>query len=78
MDIRDLIPRSRGRDVIARRGGEADPFLTLHREMNRLFEDFSRGFGLMPFGQGRLFGGPGGKEVKVSAELPGLDEKEIE
>jgi HSP20 family protein len=56
--------------------------------MNRLFVDFSRGFGLMPFGQGRLFGGPGGwpnievsetgKEVKVSAELPGLDEKEIE
>jgi HSP20 family protein len=46
------------------------------------------GFGLAPFGQGRLFGGAGGwpnievsetdKEVKVTAELPGLEEKDIE
>jgi HSP20 family protein len=88
MDIRDLIPWSRSRDVTVRREGETDPFLTLHREMNRLFEDFSRGFGLAPFGQGRLFGGAGGwpnievsetnKEVKVTAELPGLEEKDIE
>jgi HSP20 family protein len=88
MDIRDLIPWSRSRDVTVRRGGETDPFLTLHREMNRLFEDFSRGFGLAPFGQHRLFGGAGGwpnievsetdKEVKVTSELPGLDEKDIE
>jgi HSP20 family protein len=56
--------------------------------MNRLFEDFSREFGLAPFGQGRLFGGADGwpnvevsetdKEVTVTAELPGLDEKDIE
>jgi hypothetical protein len=40
MAIRDLIPWSRSRDVAVRRGGETDPFLTLHREMNRLFDDF--------------------------------------
>jgi HSP20 family protein len=35
--------------------------------MNRLFEDFSRGFGLAPFGQGRLFGGAGGwPNIEVS------------
>jgi HSP20 family protein len=88
MDIRDLIPWSRRRDVTVRRGAETDPFLMLHREMNRLFEGFSRGFGLAPFGQERLFGGAGGwpnvevsetdKEVKVTAELSGLDEKDIE
>ncbi len=60
MAIRDLIPWSRSRDVTVRRGGETDPFLMLHREMNRLFEDFSRGFWLAPFGQERLFGGTGG------------------
>jgi HSP20 family protein len=40
MAIRDLIPWNRGRDVTVRRGGETDPFLMLHREMDRLFEDF--------------------------------------
>ncbi len=74
--------------MTVRRGGETDPFLMLHREMSRLFEDFSRGFGLAPFGQDRLFGGTGGwrnievsdtdKEVKVTAELPGLEEKDID
>jgi HSP20 family protein len=53
MAIRDLIPWHRSRDVTVRRGGETDPFLMFHREMNRLFEDFSRGFGLAPFGQER-------------------------
>jgi HSP20 family protein len=50
MAIRDLMPWNRSRDVTVRRGGETDPFLMLHREMNRLFDDFSRGFGLAPFG----------------------------
>jgi HSP20 family protein len=88
MAIRDLMPWNRSRDVTVRRGGETDPFLMLHREMNRLFEGFSRGFWLAPFGQHRLFGGTGGwpnievtdtdKEIKVTAELPGLEEKDID
>jgi HSP20 family protein len=40
MDIRDLIPWSRGRDVTVRRGRETDPFFMLHREMNRLFDEY--------------------------------------
>jgi HSP20 family protein len=70
------------------RGGESDPFLALHREMNRLFDDFSRGFGLAPFGQERFFGGASGwpkievsetdKEVTIHAELPGLDQKDVD
>ena len=49
MAVRDLIPWRRGRDVTVRRGEETNPFLTLHREMNRLFDDVFRGFDLAPF-----------------------------
>jgi HSP20 family protein len=86
--IRDLIPWSRGREMSASRGDEFSPFLTLHREMNRLFEDVFRGFDLAPFGGSRLFertmGWPNievsetDKDMKVTAELPGLDEKDVQ
>jgi len=91
MAIRDLIPWSRGRDVSVRRGDELNPFLTLHREMNRLFDNVFRGFDVAPFGgTERLFqramdgGWPNievsetGKEVKICAELPSLDEKDVQ
>jgi HSP20 family protein len=88
MSVRDLVPWNRGRDVTVRRGEEANPFLALHREMNRLFDDVLRGFDLTPFGFDRGFertiGWPNievsdtDKEMKVTAELPGLDEKDVE
>jgi HSP20 family protein len=86
MAIRDLIPwNNRARDVSVRRGDETSPFLTLHREMNRLFDEVFRGFDLAPFGSDRLGANwpnievsETDKEVKVVAELPGLDEKDIE
>ena len=84
MAMRDLIPWNRGRDVSVRRGEEVSPFFTLHREMNRLFDDVFRGFDLTPFDSDRSFGrglsGPSGevrdteKDVKVTADLPGLEE----
>ncbi|HYZ45001.1 MAG TPA: Hsp20/alpha crystallin family protein [Xanthobacteraceae bacterium] len=87
MAIRDLIPWNRPRDVSVRRGEEFSPFLTLHREMNRLFDDVFRGFDLTPFSSDRFFdrgvGWPNvevtesDKEVKVTAELAGLDEKDV-
>ena len=87
MAMKDLIPWGRGRDIAVRRGEEVNPLLTLHREMNRLFDDVFRGFDLAPFGD-RLFdhamGWPkieisdGEKDIKVTAELPGLDEKDVE
>jgi HSP20 family protein len=56
--------------------------------MNRLFDDFSRGSGLLHSGRigclAVLADGPisriseTDKEVKVTAELPGLEEKDIE
>ena len=80
MSVRDLIPWNRGRDVMVRR--EANPFLALHREMNRLFDDVFRGFDLAPFD--RTMGWPNievsdtGKQMKVTVELPGLDDKDVE
>src|SRR3954447_15782171 len=88
MAMRDLIPWNRGRDVAPRCGEEFAPFLTLHREMNRLFDDAFRGFDVTPFGSERVFDRAMGwpnvelseteKEVRVTAELPGLDEKDVQ
>jgi HSP20 family protein len=88
MSVRDLVPWNRGRDVSVRRGKEANPFLALHREMNRLFDDVFHGFDLAPFGFDRgfdrVFGWPSievsdtDKEMKVTAELPGLDENDVD
>jgi len=93
MAVRDLIPWSRGRSSVpntVRQSEEFSPFLTLHREMNRLFDDvFDRFDSGMPSLLGR---GPGWSrgswptmevnatdaEVRVSAELPGMDEKDVE
>jgi HSP20 family protein len=87
MSVKDLIPWNRERDVTVRQGEEANPFLALHREMNRLFDDAFRGFDLAPFGFGRGFdrtiGWPNievsdtDQEMKLTAELPGLEEKDV-
>jgi HSP20 family protein len=86
MTIRDLIPWNRGRDVAVQRGEKANPLLTLHREMNRVFDDVFRGLDVTPFGSDRFdrtLGWPDievsetDKEVKVTAELPGLEEKDV-
>jgi HSP20 family protein len=86
MAIRDLIPWNRERDVTVRRADEQNPFLTLHREVNRLFDDVFRGFDLSPFGQrmDRGMGWPSVEisqtagEITVTAELPGLAEKDVD
>ena len=86
MAITDLIPWGRGREVITR-GEDYHPIFTLHREMNRLFDDVFRGFDVAPFGN-RFADGPMSwprievsatdKDVKVTAELPGLDESDVQ
>ena len=84
MTIRDLIPWNRSRDVAVHRGENANPLLTLHREMNRMFDDVFRGFDVAPFGSDRLFDRTFGwphievsetdKEVKVTVSTPLLNE----
>jgi HSP20 family protein len=67
------------------RDDEVSPFLTLHREMNRLFDDvFNRFDAGMPSLFGPMASWPslevnatdGG--LRISAELPGLDPKDVE
>ena len=88
MAMSDLIPWGRNRNAPAapRRNEEASPFLALQREMNRVFDDFFRGFDVpLPARLGWAAGGwphvevsETDGEVKVVAELPGLEEKDIE
>src|SRR5690606_9225046 len=63
----------------------SDPFLTLHREVNRLFENALRDFGSPWKGLASLQASwpsleieDGEKEIRVTAEVPGMDEKDIE
>ena len=45
MAIKDLIPwNNKGREVGFQRATDVHPFLALHREMNRMFDDVFRGF----------------------------------
>ena len=61
-----------------------DPFSLMHPDMESLFDDFFRGFDLDPFfGPDITSYSPkvdvkeGEKEIRVLAELPGMDEKDI-
>ena len=88
MGIRDVIPRggdTRRPVPSLFRGDEGNPFLTLHREMNRVFDDvFSRFDMPSVFGRGAAMAWPSvemipsDKDVKVTAELPGLEENDVE
>jgi HSP20 family protein len=88
MAIKHLVPRfGRGHEQAPARRGDVDPYRELQRDMNRLFEDFFEGFPLMPrWGESelalegftpRVDIAETEKDVKVSAELPGMDEKDI-
>ena len=90
MASRSLLPFSRNMPM-SRSGEETDPFLTLRREMNRLFDDAFGGFGLPS-----LFGPVLGpvlrhmpaapkvdvseteNEIRIAAEMPGTDENNVE
>jgi HSP20 family protein len=86
MAITDLIPWNRTRSVPAVRQPEEHPFLALHREMNRMFDSFFREFDSpMTTRPGWSVGGwpnvevsETDNEVKLVAELPGMEEKDIE
>jgi HSP20 family protein len=87
MAVRDLIPWGRTRSSVpsTMRDDEVSPFLTLHREMNRLFDDvFNRFDTSMPSVFGGVLSWPSlevnatENELRISAELPGLDPKDVE
>jgi HSP20 family protein len=86
MSIKDLVPRI-GRKSLPVRQEAADPFRDFQRQMNRLFDDFFGDFPLAERGREpewtpaaftpRVDVSETDTEVKVSAELPGMDEKDI-
>ena len=94
MNMRSLIPWGRSNNQQAPtqyRSNEQDPLLSLQRDMNRLFDDVFRSFDSRLPSMGALgssggFGAPWpsveitdtDKEIRVTAEVPGLEEKDIE
>jgi HSP20 family protein len=82
MGVGNLIPwRNRNSVSVQTR---RDPFLALHDEVNRLFEDFTRGFDMPMLRSERGIGWPSielkedDKRYCVEVELPGMEEKDIE
>ncbi len=61
----------------------ADPFLQLHRDMNRLFDDALRGVesaggsGFPPMSAPRMNVSETDDEIEVEAELPGVAEQDV-
>ncbi len=88
MALTDLVPWNRSRNLPATRFGEsiADPFLAMQREMNRMFDSFFRDVSTPATMRGEWSGGAWphvevsetDKEVKVVAELPGMEQKDVE
>ena len=86
MSIKNLVPRI-GRKTLPVRQDEVDPVRDFQREMNRLFGEFFGDFPLAGRGREpewapaaflpRVDVSETDAEVKVSAELPGMDEKDI-
>jgi HSP20 family protein len=85
MTVRDLIPWGRqtssNQAPVPYRESEMTPFFGLRREIDRLFDDIFR----MPsFAGGGTMSWPsvevsdGEREIRVSAEIPGLSEKDVE
>jgi len=78
--MKDKLIPWKTRDALPDRWRGEDPFDLLHREINELFDGYYRGFGNL----GRRMAGSAGfelsetdEEIRVKAELPGMDEKDI-
>ena len=82
MTIKDLIPwRRSGGDIRVRR--EYDDMVgSFYKEMHNLMDSFFNGFDITPFTSSefmpRVDVRENDKEIKVTAELPGMDENDID
>jgi HSP20 family protein len=86
MTIKDLAPWKWGnseKQMPVKRETQ-DSVLSLHQDIDRIFDDFFRGFGLSQFDESwgdfspRIDVSETDQAYNVSAELPGLDENDIE
>lgn len=87
MSVRDLIPWGRdngNRGPALYRDNQHNPFFSLHREVNRLFDEMFGSFDSL--GSPPAFNGGWPKveisetagNIKVTAEIPGIEEKDLE
>jgi len=83
MDLKNLIPFGKKNVPVKRE--EDHPFMGLQREMNKLFDDFFNSWGELRPLEGRLGDfspridlAENEKSVTISAELPGMNEKDID
>lgn len=86
MTIKDIVPRL-GKSRMPVRRKDDESLFSFQREVNRLFDEFFGGFGLAPAWDTRetmptaftprVDIAETDKEIRVVAELPGLDEKDV-
>jgi len=79
MNLKSLIPVGRQRGL----AGADNPFLSLQSQIDRLFEDFTRGFPTFSGGMTNVTlptmdVAETDKEIEITAELPGLEEKDVQ
>lgn len=78
MTLRSLLPIGRDRNVAR----NDNPFISLQREIDRLFTDFTSGFPSFTGGKTDLLPSMDvtetDKEIEITAELPGLEEKDVQ
>jgi HSP20 family protein len=78
MNLKSLIPIGRDRGVAR----SDNPFIPLQREIDRLFDDFTRGFPAFANGKAELLPSMDvtetDKDIEITAELPGLEEKDVQ
>ncbi len=79
MNLRSLMPVGRDRNVAR----SDNPFMSLQREIDRLFDDFTRG--LPAFSSGgatemlpSVDVTENDKQIEITAELPGLEDKDVQ
>lgn len=84
MNIRNLIKNPISKESVPVKRAEENPFVALHKEINSLFDNFFKDFDVTPFGQSfegftpKIDVVDSEKEIRISAELPGIDEKDID
>jgi HSP20 family protein len=85
--IKELVPAGKGKETPPARREEEYPLFSLQRDVNRLFEDFFRGFDLRPLRMAEeKWGGfnpkmdpeEPEKEFRITAGLTGMEEKDVE
>jgi HSP20 family protein len=88
--LKSMLPFSGNRNrAVSSRPTDADPFQQFRQDINRMFDTFVQGFGMPGFAMTpgrtaatmitpRIDVSETDDEVKLAAELPGLDESDVE